>query len=171
MHWFIKLRIVLAVLKVYPIWAAEWVRDIIRTFIICLLPRIFFTALITKKSDFIKNVMMRETRIPRINGGRMSVWDDDIDRTLIVTNKDYTFWFRYAYETGFLNDDRMSCASAINLRELQLFIPFNNMIIDFVGKNKNLTKIIVNSDNGKFYYGNAKLDNTKLVNFDTIRIE
>jgi hypothetical protein len=159
MHWFIKLRIILAVLKIYPLWAIEWLIYMIRNFLSSFMPELFFMAVVTKKSALIKNVTV----------------DMFADSATSNVQYDRTFWFRYIYEIGLFNDDRVSCGP-INLRNMRTAIPFNNIIIDYISGdsgnfvNNFIHKILILFDDSKYYYGDTNLNKIKLISFDTVKI-
>jgi len=160
MHWFIKLRIILAVLKIYPLWAIEWVIYVIRNFLSSSMPELFFMAAVTKKSALIKNVTV----------------DMLVDSETSNMQYDRTFWFRYIYEIGLFNDDRISCGP-INLRNMRTVIPFNNIIIDHISAgdsgdflNNFIHKIVIIYDDSKYYYGDTNLNKIKLISFDTVKL-
>jgi hypothetical protein len=162
---FIKLRIILAVIKVYPIWLIEGLIKMIKKIMLNILPKIFFVALVTEKSAFIKNVTFEWTKYHDPPAGVLSCWDDEnvyLPKNII---SDMTFWFRYLYEANILNEKN---SRSISLSSLMAIKDFDHIIIDYEGNEGKLIKMIIKPNGGSFYYLNEKLETTKVANFDNI---
>lgn len=165
MNYSILFRLILAVIKVYPIWLIEWICKMIKETLLCLFPNIFFAALVTEKSSFIKNVTIEWTESPDPPRGFLACWEDvSLPKNII---SDITFWFRYLFEANILNEKNSRYLSLSMLLSIQ---KFNYLIIDYEGKDNKLIKMIIEHKHGSFYYMNEKLETIKIINFDNISL-
>ena len=148
MNWFIKLRILFAVGKVYPLWGLWYLINLLKIYLISLAPDLVGYGLVTKASNFIKCVTV----------------SNEVNQTINVTAA-----FRYLYESELISD--YTGSSCINLDKLRNVLPFHYIIIDYVNKETKLEKKIIGLHDKNYYYLNADLSRVAQINFETIHLD